>query len=98
MHLANALSNPGAMVVEPEYTVVANGAMRTPGWAVEHARVTVLCLHRDAINNHIFRARQPQTWGLSSPVAWRSGGIKVVFGFRRMSIARDNSWISSRRQ
>jgi hypothetical protein len=44
-YLANALSNPGAMMIKAEDAVVTNGAMRAAGWAIQHASVTVLCFH-----------------------------------------------------
>jgi hypothetical protein len=32
--LANALSNPGAMMIKAEDTVITNGAMGATGWAI----------------------------------------------------------------
>ncbi len=33
-YLANALSNPGAMMIKAEDTVITNGAMGATGWAI----------------------------------------------------------------
>jgi hypothetical protein len=41
------------MMVKAENTIITNGAMGATWWTVQHASVTVLCLHWHPIHYHI---------------------------------------------
>ena len=73
--------------------VVTNRAVGTARRPIEHASVTVLDLKRNPINLYFLNARESQLRSLASSCIH----VAVVkrFRLRRMSVSRDDSWISS---
>ena len=90
---SNTLANPRAVMVELFNAVVANRAVGTARRPIEHASVTVLDLKRNPINLYFLNARESQLRSLASSCIH----VAAVKGFRlwRMSVSRDDSWISS---
>ena len=66
-YLSNALTNPWAMVIKFMHAVVANRAMRSTGWTIQHACFTVFYFDSKTIHDFILRSssRQLQLWGSS---------------------------------
>ena len=89
----NTLANPRAVMVKLFNAVVANRAVGAARRPVEHAGVAVLDLECDSINLYFLNAREPQLRSLASSCVH----VAAVKGFRlwRMSVSRDDSWISS---
>ena len=88
----NTLANPRAVMVKLFNAVVADRAVGTARRPVEHAGVAVLDLEYDSIQLYFLDAREPQLRSLASSCVH-----VAVKRFRlwRMSVSRDDSWISS---
>lgn len=62
---SNALPNPGAVVIKPLHTIIANWAVRASRRSVEHASITILDLNSNSIDLNLPNARQPQLRSLA---------------------------------
>lgn len=60
IYLSNALSNPGAMMVEALHTIVAYWTVWTPWRPVYHAGIAILHFHNHTINHHFLDTRKLQ--------------------------------------
>lgn len=58
VYLSDALPNPGAVMICPLYTVVADGTMRRAWRSIDHARITITDCNRQASNTYLFSTRE----------------------------------------
>ena len=65
-HLADAVADPGAVVVELADAVVADGAVRAARRAVVVAGVAPLGAHREAVHVELLRLHAPARTGAPS--------------------------------